>query len=177
MPQLWKNQNFREMATRPILCVTMPSNFMQKIRKIKWTDFEKCAKNSIFGLSPGLFLDTPEHEYLSYSIIRVKTGRCTYSLYYLTLLEEKWAKSVKRFFRYWRKRLFLRAKCRHFGKTRIFRKWPLGLFYDPPCPLTSCKKSEKLKERILRNVQKTIFLDCHLVYFWTRQSMNASFIA
>ena len=34
MPPLWKNQNFREMAARPILWPTMSSNFMQKIKKI-----------------------------------------------------------------------------------------------------------------------------------------------
>ena len=34
MPPLWKNQNFRKMAARPILWPTMPSNFMQKIKKI-----------------------------------------------------------------------------------------------------------------------------------------------
>ena len=76
------------------------------------------------------------------------------------------------------KRWFLRVKCRHYGKIRIFRKWPLGPFYDPPCPLTSCKKSENVSnERILRKLRKTLFLDCPLVYFWTRPSMNASFIA
>ena len=75
------------------------------------------------------------------------------------------------------KRWFLRVKCRHYGKIRIFRKWPLGPFYDPPCPLTSCKKSEKSNEQILRNMRKTLFLDYHLVYFWTLPSMNASFIA
>ena len=75
------------------------------------------------------------------------------------------------------KRWFFCVKCRHYGKIWIFRKWPLGPFYDPPCPLTSCRKSEKSNERILRNVHKTLFLDRHLVYFWTRPGMNASLIA
>ena len=56
------------------------------------------------------------------------------------------------------KRWFLRVKCRHYGKIRIFGKWPLGPFYDPPCPLTSCKKSEKSNERILKKMRKTPFL-------------------
>ena len=56
------------------------------------------------------------------------------------------------------KRWFLRVKCRHYGKIRIFRKWPLGPFYDPPCPLTSCKKSEKSNEQILRKLRKAQFL-------------------
>jgi len=55
------------------------------------------------------------------------------------------------------KRLFLHVKCRHFGKIRIFGKWPLGSFYDPPCPLTSCTKSAKSNKRILRNVRKTLY--------------------
>ena len=55
------------------------------------------------------------------------------------------------------KRLFLHVKCRHYGKIRIFGKWPLGSFYDPPCPLTSCTKSAKSNERILRNVRKTLY--------------------
>ena len=56
------------------------------------------------------------------------------------------------------KRWFLRVKCRHYGKIRIFEKWPPGPFYDPPCPLTSCQKSEKSNERILRKMRKTPFL-------------------
>ncbi len=75
------------------------------------------------------------------------------------------------------KRWFLRKKGCNYGKTRIFGKWPLGPFYDPPCPLTSCKKSEKSNEQILRKVQKTILLDRHLVYSWTHPSMNAYCIA
>ncbi len=39
---------FEKMVAKPILWPTMPCNFMQKIRKIKWTDFEKFAKNPIF---------------------------------------------------------------------------------------------------------------------------------
>ena len=74
-------------------------------------------------------------------------------------------------------RWFLRVKCRHYGKITIFRIWLLGSLYDSPCSLYFMQKSEKSKKQILRNVRKTIFLDCHLVYFWTRPSMNASFIA
>ena len=116
------------------------------------------SEKPIFGLSPGLFLGTPEHEFLVYSIICVKTGRCTYPINYLTHFDEKWAKSVKRFLRYWRKGDF--CACRHYRKIRIFGKWPLGAFCDPPCSLTSCKKSEKSNERIWRKVQKT-------PYFWS----------
>ena len=52
---------------------------------------------------------------------------------------------------------FSGRKCRHYGKIRIFGKKPLGSFYDPPSPLTLCKKSEKTNEPILRKVQKTLF--------------------
>ena len=48
-------------------------------------------------------LGTPEHKSLGYSQICVKTGRCTYLFCYLTPFDEIWAKSVKRFLRYWRK--------------------------------------------------------------------------
>ena len=54
-------------------------------------------------------------------------------------------------------------KMLQLWKNKNFKKWPLGLFYDPPCPLTSCKKSEKSKERILRKMQKTDFWS-----FWAR---------
>ena len=138
--------------------------------------FWEISKNPIFELLPGLFLGTLEHEFLVYGIICVKTGRYTYLTYYLTHFDEKWAKSVKGSWDIDEKVIFVR-KMPPLWKIRIFGKWPLGLIYDPPWPLTSCKKSEKSNERILRNVQKTLFLDCHLVYFWTRQSMNTSFIA
>ena len=69
------------------------------------------------------------------------------------------------------KRWFLRVKCRNYGKIRIFGKWPIGLFYDPPCTLTSCKKSEKSNERILRKMRKTPFL-VNLGPFWAHLSPN-----
>ena len=53
---------------------------------------------------------------------------------------------------------FSNHKRRHYGEIRIFGKKPLGAFYDPPTPLTLCKKSEKTNEPIFRKVQKTLFL-------------------
>ena len=71
----------------------------------------------------------------------------------------------------------LSVKWCHYGKIRIFGKWPPGLFYDPPCPVTSCKNSKKSNEWILKNKQKPIFFYCHLVCFWARLSINPSVIA
>jgi len=58
----------------------------------------------------------------------------------------------------WTKKCFSRAKCRHYGKIRIFVKLPPGPFYDPPSPLTSCRKIKNSNERIFRKGKKPLFL-------------------
>ena len=60
---------------------------------------------------------------------------------------------------------FLRNKCRHYGKIRIFGKWPLGSFNGPLWSLTSCKKSEKSNGAFSGKLRKTLFLAI-LGSFW-----------
>ena len=144
MPSLWTNHNSREMASRPTWWPTIPSNFMQKVRKIKWTDFEKCAKNLIFGPSPVLFLNTPEHECLFCSIIFVKTDRCIYFIYYLKHFSEKWAKSVNGSWDIDKKVIFA-CKMPPFWKNQNFRKMAARLILWPTMPSNFMHKISKIK--------------------------------
>ena len=137
MPQLWKKINFREMAARPILWPTMPSNFMQNIRKIM-DGFREMSKNPNFGLSSGLFLGTLKHEFLD------NIRRCTYLFCYLTHFNAKSAKSVKRFLRYWRKGDFAR-KMPPLWKNQNFRKMAVRPILWLTMPSNFMRKIRKIK--------------------------------
>ena len=83
-----------------------------------------------------------------------------WSVHWVLTSYKKWEKSKEQILRKFKKRWFWAQKCPIYpilGIIRIFLKqWPM-LLWSVHWALTSCRKSEKSNEWILRKVRKCLF--------------------
>ena len=153
MPPLWKNKNFREKTAWTILRPTIPSNFVQKIRKKQMSRFWEKSKKPYFRV----ILGVPGHAQCGNFNCFLKFTNSNYLFYNFTRLDQKLVKIGQTIPEILVKMRFSDRKCRNYGKIRIFGKKPLGPFYDPLFPLTLCKKSEKQMGRFWEKSKKPYF--------------------